>query len=133
MTSAFRTDVLRHVRFPEDLPIFEDIGVAKRLLDRGDALAYVPEATVTHGDEMGFVQMLRRYRQIGAIYERLGIFAELRAATGKGLLGTGMRTAGAVAPASGNAVGRLAVAGVKAAAVGLGRVEARMGRRLPRA
>jgi rhamnosyltransferase len=133
VTSAFLTDVLRQVRFPDDLPTFEDIGVAKRLLDRGDALAYVPSATVIHGEDLGFARMVRRYRQIGAIYERLGIFADLRAATGRGLLGTGMRTAGAVAPASGNRLSRAAVAAIKAAAVAVGRLQTRLGRPLPRA
>jgi hypothetical protein len=133
VTSAFLTDVLREVRFPEDLPTFEDIGVAKRLLDRGDALAYVPTAAVAHGDDLDTGRIVRRYRQIGAIYERLGIFADLRQATGRGLLGAGLRTAGAVAPASGSRVKRMAIAALKGAAVALGRLESRLGRPLPRA
>jgi hypothetical protein len=133
VTSAFRTEVLRRVRFPEDLPTFEDIGVAKRLLDRGETLAYVPTAAVIHGADLGIVQIVRRHRQIGAIYERLGIFADLRSATGRGLLRAGLQTAGAVTPAGGTRLGRVVVAGLKAGAVALGRAEARLGRRLPRA
>jgi rhamnosyltransferase len=132
VTSAFVTDVLREVRFPEDLPTFEDIGVAKRLLDRGDAIAYVPSAVVVHGGPMVGARLVRRYRQIGAIYERLGIFADLKRATGKGLLGQGLRTAGAVSPSSEGRARRLATAALKAGAVGLGRAEAKLGRRLPR-
>jgi len=133
VTSAFRTDVLRQVRFPEDLPTFEDIGVAKRLLDGGHALAYVPAAAVAHGDDMGTGRIVRRYRQIGAIYERLGIFRDLKQATGRGLVGAGLRTAGAVAPTGGSRVKRVAVAALKGAAVALGRIESRLGRPLPRA
>jgi hypothetical protein len=132
VTSAFVTDVLQSVRFPEDLPTFEDIGVAKRLLDAGHALAYVPAATVLHGDALRATSLVRRYRQIGAIYEHLGIFGDLRRATGKGLLRQGMRTAGAVAPTDGNPVTKVATAGLKAAAVAFGRLESRLGRPLPR-
>jgi rhamnosyltransferase len=132
VTSAFVADVLREVRFPEDLPTFEDIGVAKRLLDRGHALAYVPDAVVVHGGPLDQARLFRRYRQIGAIYERLGIFADLKTATGKGLARSGLRTAGAVAP-PGNPLRRAAVAAVKAAGVAFGRVEARLRAGLPRA
>ena len=104
VTSAFRTDLLRQVRFPEDIPIFEDIGVAKRLLDAGHALAYAPDAVVVHASEMTIIQLVKRYWQIGSIYERLGIFADLEAATGRSLLGPGLRTAGAVAPDGGTGV-----------------------------
>jgi len=131
VTSAFLTDVLQAVRFPEDVPTFEDIGVAKRLLDRGDAIAYVPSAVVAHGDALGGTGIVRRYRQIGAIYERLGIFSDLRRATGRGLARQGLSTAQAVSP-GGNAAKRAAIAGLKAAAVGVGRLEAKLGRRLPR-
>ncbi len=133
VTSAFVTEVLRDIRFPDELPTFEDIGVAKRLLDHGYALAYVPDATVAHGEELGVRKMVRRYRQIGAIYEYLGIFSDLRRATGRSLLRSGLRTAGAVTPPTGGVVGRVAIAGLKAAAVAMGRFETRMGRPLPRA
>ena len=132
VTSAFVTNVLREVRFPEDLPTFEDIGVAKRLLDRGEAIAYVPSAVVVHGGPMAGARLVRRYRQIGAIYERLGIFADLRRATGRGLLGQGLRTAGAVSPTTGGRARQVATAALKAGAVALGRLEAKMGRPLPR-
>ncbi|MBA3653830.1 MAG: hypothetical protein H0W70_06505, partial [Actinobacteria bacterium] len=78
--------------------------------------------------------LIRRYRQIGAVYEHLGIFSDLRQATGRGLLTQGLRTAGAVSP-SGSAGGRRRRAGIaalKAAAVACGRLESRLGRRLPR-
>ncbi|MBA3654656.1 MAG: glycosyltransferase, partial [Actinobacteria bacterium] len=89
VTSAFVADVLRRTRFPEDIPTFEDIGVAKRLLDDGHALAYVPDAVVEHGAAMAGRRLVRRYRQIGAVYEHLGIFSDLRRATGRGLLSQG--------------------------------------------
>jgi rhamnosyltransferase len=132
VTSAFVTDVLRATRFPEDLPTFEDIGVAKRLLDGGHAIAYRPDAQVAHGDRMPAANLFRRYRQIGAIYERLGIFADLKQATGRGLLGAGLRTTGAVTPSGGSSLRRAGTAAVKAAGVLWGRAESRIGRPLPK-
>lgn len=130
VSSAFVADVLRQVRFPEDLPTFEDVGVAKRLLDAGHAVAYAPDAQVAHGDPMAAGRLFRRYRQIGAVYEKLGIFSALRA-SGAGVARTGLRTAGAVAPDSDGRVRRLFTAGVKAAAVTWGRAEWKLARHLP--
>lgn len=130
VSSAFVADVLRTIRFPEDLPTFEDIGVAKRLLDVGHTLAYVPEAQVAHGEPMRSARLFRRYRQIGAVYEKLGIFSELRT-SGAGVARTGLRTAGAVTPTNDGSVRRLVVAGVKAAGVAWGRAEWKLARHLP--
>ncbi|MCA1607428.1 MAG: glycosyltransferase family 2 protein, partial [Acidobacteria bacterium] len=77
VTSAFVTDVARRLRFPEELDAFgkgEDFGIAKRLLDRGDRIAYVPEAAVWHAHKMSPQETFSRYRQIGVVCERLGIF-----------------------------------------------------------
>lgn len=129
VTSAFLTDVLRRVRFPDELPAFEDIGVAKRLLDAGYRIAYVPAATVVHAHELGPRSMFERYRQIGVIYERLGIFEELRRVRSGHLLTEGLRVLRAVAPRSGRGVGpwarRVAVGGVKVGGVAWGRWQAR--------
>jgi GT2 family glycosyltransferase len=133
VTSAFDAAILRQVRFPEDLPTFEDVGVAKRLLDAGHAIAYVPEAQVAHGDTMAAGSLFRRYRQIGAVYERLGIFAELKRATGRGLARAGLQTAGAVTPSTAGPVRRLVVAGTKAAGVLVGRMQTKLGAPLPKA
>jgi len=126
VTSAFRTDVLRAVRFPE-IRIFEDVGVAKRLLDRGHRIAYVPEALVHHAHQMGVRQLVSRYWEIGATYERLGIFDELRNA-GVSLLHEGMSAAAGVSATDhGSVVDRakgVLLGGLKLASVTAGRWQA---------
>lgn len=127
VSSAFVCDALRSVRFPEDIPTFEDIGAAKRLLDAGSRIAYVPEAEVFHSHEMGLWAMFARYRQIGQIYEKLAIFDELKNETGSSLK-EGVKVARAVSPLKGgiaDQVRRAVVLGVKAGAVALGRGEAK--------
>jgi GT2 family glycosyltransferase len=129
VTSAFLTDVVRRVGFP-DVSIFEDVGIAKRLLDEGCRIAYEPDAVVVHSHPMGLRELVGRYRQIGSVYEDLGIFDELRA-SGRSLVRDGLSTARSVAP---RAVGPTAkvrsalVGGLKLASVSYGRWEARSGR-----
>jgi rhamnosyltransferase len=129
VTSAFLTDVLRRFRFPEELPIFEDIGIAKRLLDEGCRIAYVPDAVVLHSHELRPREILERYRKIGYIYERLGIFDDLRRARGSSLLREGVKIARDVS--SGNGTRRrmrvrgATIGGLKLAAVALGRWQCR--------
>lgn len=127
VTSAFLADVARATRFPEDIPTFEDVGIAKRLLDAGHRVAYVPDAVVLHAHALGWRSMIARYRQIGAVYERLGIFADLRQATGRTLLSEGVRVSRAIAPSAEGrrTIQRAAVAGVKAGAVAWGRIDER--------
>ncbi|MFN2489107.1 MAG: glycosyltransferase family 2 protein [Actinomycetota bacterium] len=136
VSSAFLTEILRTVRFPTDISTFEDVGIAKRLLDLGHRIAYVPQASVWHVHRLGVREMVKRYRDIGAIYERLGIFDELRRAGRGSLIAEGLRAARSVAPTAAasqerGSFGRLAapslVGGVKIAAVALGRWEARLG------
>lgn len=134
VSSAFVADTLRKVRFPEDISTFEDIGVAKRLLDAGGRLAYVPDAAVLHSHRMGMWGMFRRYRDIGRIYEQLGIFRELKQA--KPSVTEGVRVARAVTPSSGGLASRgrsVWVLTVKAGAVALGRCEFLARGRLSRA
>jgi GT2 family glycosyltransferase len=99
VTSAFKTDVIRKVGFPTHLPTFEDVGVAKRFLDAGLRLAYVPEAVVQHAHPLSFKEMALRYRQIGMIYEQLGIFEELKR-SGRPLLTEGLRVGRRVSQSS---------------------------------
>lgn len=135
VSSAFVASTLRKVRFPEDIPTFEDIGAAKRLLDTGARIAYVPDAEVLHSHDMGLPEMVRRYREIGRIYEKLGIFADLKQAQSS--VAEGVRVARAVAPSSGGLVSqgrRAVVLAIKAGSVAVGRVESKLkSRRGPRA
>ncbi len=127
VTSAFLTDVLRAVRFPNEIRIFEDVAVAKRLLDRGHRIAYVPEALVHHAHQMGIRQLVSRYWEIGATYESLGIFDELRNA-GVSLVHEGMSAAAGVSATDrGSVVERakgVLLGGLKLASVTAGRWQA---------
>lgn len=124
VTSAFLTEVIRKVGFP-DVPMSEDVGVAKRILDEGGRIAYVPEATVLHVHVWDSKAMWRRYRQIGAVYERLGIFADIEASVGKaGLVGEGLRVTRRITPHGRNlreTADAVRIAVIKAAAVAWGR------------
>ncbi len=51
--------------FPEDLTMFEDMRLAKRLVDAGYKIAYVPEAKVIHSHDLGLRDQLARYYQAG--------------------------------------------------------------------
>lgn len=130
VTSAFLTDVARRLRFPDELAIFEDVGIAKRLLDNGCHIAYVPSASVLHVHELGIRELVRRYRRIGAVYEHVGIFAELREFGRMPYLREGMRATLAVTPHGGsrsnNTMKTLALGGVKLAAVTYGRMQTRL-------
>jgi rhamnosyltransferase len=130
VTSAFVTEVLRSLRFPDDLPIFEDVGVAKRLLDADYRIAYVPQATVLHSHPLGARNIAQRYRRIGFVYERLGIFEELQRAGRSTLLAEGFRVARHVSvsgrPGLRPRLSGASVGALKVAAVTLGRVQCRI-------
>jgi rhamnosyltransferase len=135
VTSAFKTNLIRRLRFPEHLDAFgkgEDFGIAKRLLDQGHRIAYVPEAVVLHAHKLNPQQTFARYRQIGVVCERLGIFRELRRAGRTRFYSDGLKVTRGLAP-SGNGGFRgkatpVLVGALKAAAVACGRVEAHLGR-----
>jgi rhamnosyltransferase len=135
VTSAFATVVARSMRFPEDLDAFgkgEDFGIAKRLLDKGDRIAYVPEAAVWHAHKMSPQETFARYRQIGVVCERLGIFSDLRQQGRASFYSDGLRVTRGLSPrGNGGIKGKAApvfVGALKAAAVAFGRVEAHLGR-----
>jgi len=46
--SAIRKKVWEVTRFPEDLKVFEDVGIAKRILDAGWRIVYEPDAVALH-------------------------------------------------------------------------------------
>src|SRR4029077_15277299 len=53
---------------------FEDVGIAKRILDSGWSIVYEPEAAVYHSHDFPFDVLFKRYFDIGVVYERLGIW-----------------------------------------------------------
>lgn len=72
--AAIRRDVWESTRFPEDLWVFEDLGIAKRILDAGWSIAYDPAAEVIHSHNHSCTQLFRRYFDIGYTFHRLGIW-----------------------------------------------------------
>jgi glycosyltransferase involved in cell wall biosynthesis len=75
--AAIRKEVWEATRFPEDLKVFEDLGIAKKILDAGWHIVYEPEASVVHSHNHTTVELFKRYFDIGYTFERLGIWNEL--------------------------------------------------------
>jgi glycosyltransferase involved in cell wall biosynthesis len=72
--AAVRRDVWAATRFPEDLKVFEDLGIAKRILDAGWKIVYEPDARVLHSHDHSTVGLFKRYFDIGYTFRRLGIW-----------------------------------------------------------
>jgi rhamnosyltransferase len=71
--SAMRRSVWEATRFPEDLRVFEDLGIAKRILDAGWKIVYDPEASVFHSHHHTTMGLFKRYFDIGYTLQRLQI------------------------------------------------------------
>jgi len=74
--SAIRKNVWEVTRFPEDMKVFEDVGIAKRILDAGWRIVYEPDAVALHSHDFPFDTLFRRYFDIGVVYQRLGIWSD---------------------------------------------------------
>jgi rhamnosyltransferase len=74
VNAALRRSVWEKVRFPEDLKVFEDLGIAKRILDGGWKIVYEPRASVFHSHTHSTVGLLKRYFDIGYTLRRLRIW-----------------------------------------------------------
>ncbi len=74
VNSAIRRSVWRATQFPEDLRVFEDLGIAKRILDAGWKIVYEPEAGVFHSHHHSAVDLFKRYFDIGYTLKRLQIW-----------------------------------------------------------
>jgi len=72
--SAIRRKVWEATRFPDELKVFEDVGIAKRILDSGWSIVYEPEAAVYHSHDFPLDVLFKRYFDIGVVYQRLGIW-----------------------------------------------------------
>ena len=75
--AAIRREVWAATRFPEELKVFEDLGIAKRILDAGWHIVYEPAASVIHSHNHTTVELFKRYFDIGYTFQRLGIWNEL--------------------------------------------------------
>lgn len=74
VNAALRKDVWESTRFPENLKIYEDVGIAKRILDGGWKIVYEPTATVYHSDNHTSNGLFKRYFDLGVIWEQLGMW-----------------------------------------------------------
>lgn len=72
--AAIRRNVWQATRFPEDLKVFEDMGIAKRILDAGWKIVYEPEAAVIHSHNHSTLGLFKRYFDIGYTLKRLKIW-----------------------------------------------------------
>jgi rhamnosyltransferase len=72
--SAIRKSVWEATRFPEEFRVFEDVGIAKRILDAGWSVVYEPAAAVYHSHDFPLGTLFKRYFDIGVVYQRLGIW-----------------------------------------------------------
>jgi len=72
--SAIRRSVWEATRFPEEQKVFEDVGIAKRILDSGWSIVYEPEAAVYHSHDFPVHILFKRYFDIGVVYQRLGVW-----------------------------------------------------------
>ena len=74
VNAAIRRSVWEAVRFPEDLRVFEDIGIAKGILDRGWKIVYEPKSPVFHSHSHTTVGLFKRYFDIGYTLKLLKIW-----------------------------------------------------------
>ena len=84
VNSAIRKAVWEQTRFPDELKCFEDLGIAKRILDNGGKIVYEPQAAVFHSHNHTGSGLFKRYFDIGVIWRQLGIWNEQ---TRKSMLG----------------------------------------------
>jgi rhamnosyltransferase len=74
VNSAIRREVWQATRFPDDLKVYEDLGIAKRILDAGWQIVYEPQAAVYHSHNHTTVGLFKRYFDGGVVLKRLGIW-----------------------------------------------------------
>jgi len=74
VNSALRRSVWEAAPYPEDLKMFEDLAIAKRILDAGWKIVYESEAPVFHSHHYSATQLFRRYFDIGYTLKELEIW-----------------------------------------------------------
>jgi rhamnosyltransferase len=74
VNAAIRRNVWEKTQFPEDLKVFEDLGIAKRILDSGWKIVYEPGAAVIHSHDHSTLELLKRYFDIGYTLKVLKIW-----------------------------------------------------------
>jgi rhamnosyltransferase len=74
VNSAIRRSVWESNPYPEDLKMFEDLAIAKRILDAGWKIVYEPDAPVFHSHHYSAKQLFKRYFDIGYTFRELQIW-----------------------------------------------------------
>jgi rhamnosyltransferase len=74
VNSAIRRSVWEKIPYPENFKTFEDLAIAKRILDEGWKIVYEPEAPVFHSHHYTAKQLFKRYFDIGYTLKQLGIW-----------------------------------------------------------
>jgi rhamnosyltransferase len=74
VNSALRRSMWESIHYPENFKIFEDLAIAKLILDAGWKIVYEPKATVFHSHHYSSKQLLKRYFDIGHTLKQLGIW-----------------------------------------------------------
>lgn len=74
VNSAIRRRVWEANPYPEDLKMFEDLAIAKRILDAGWKIIYEPDAAVFHSHQYNAKQLFKRYFDIGYTFKELQIW-----------------------------------------------------------
>jgi rhamnosyltransferase len=72
--NAIRRNVWEASPYPEDLKMYEDLAIAKRILDAGWKIVYEPEAPVFHCHQHNATQLFKRYFDIGYAMKELHIW-----------------------------------------------------------
>jgi rhamnosyltransferase len=75
VNAAIRRSVWKTNRFPDELRVFEDVGIATRILQSGWSIVYEPRAAVYHSHDFASGALFKRYFDIGVVYQRLGIWS----------------------------------------------------------
>lgn len=74
VNSALRRSMWESIPYPEDFKTFEDLAIAKQILDAGWKIVYEPNAPVYHSHHYTSKQLLKRYFDIGHTLKQLGIW-----------------------------------------------------------
>ncbi|MGA8618636.1 MAG: glycosyltransferase [Candidatus Sulfotelmatobacter sp.] len=74
VNSAIRRSVWEAAPYPENLKMFEDLAIAKLILDAGWKIVYESEAPVFHSHHYSAAQLFKRYFDIGYTLRELEIW-----------------------------------------------------------
>jgi rhamnosyltransferase len=74
VNAAIPRSIWQRNPFPEDLKVFEDLGIAKLILDDGWKIVYEPKAGVFHSHAHTTVALFKRYFDIGYTLKLLRIW-----------------------------------------------------------